>query len=592
VNQALRIVVLREVPEDEKLRQQWDALVDRITRPEVFYTYEWALAVQRAYAETLHPLLVWAYDETESLCGVAALAVPQDREASFLCATTGDYCDFIAESHKKPAFIEAVFGELRKLDIQQMALANLPVDSTTLAAMREAAGRHGYSCFARTAYVCAQVSFAKLERDKKGQPYAPGLKRLRRFEKAMGPQAPVRTVHHRSWESVEPFLPEFALAHVGRFLETGRISTLAEGRRRIFLAELAKLLAPHQWLVLSRMTAGEQPVAWHFGFRFHGSWFWYQPTFDSSVEKHWPGFCLLSQVIQDALEDPAMAILDLGLGSEAYKAKFANESRETLYVTMHGSSLRRAQTVLRYRAAEAAKAHPLTEKFAERTRQKIRAVGVRVRERGAKSALVSAMKRATRSIWAQDEVLFFEGPACPDLVAPSPNLRLLPIELRHLARAAMEYRDDESTMQYLLRAAGRLRNPAMKGYILAGEDGRPLHFAWTTAMNGFPCAELNTTLGASDDSVLLFDCWTPSTERGRGHYKDAIEGIGAIVREQGRHPWIFSAAGNSASLRGIERAGFQMRYSIIRRRLLGSERIRNRTIRVSETVATEVSARV
>jgi hypothetical protein len=440
--------------------------------------------------------------------------------------------------------------------------------------------------------VCAQVSFAKLERNKKGQPYAPGLKRLRRFEKSMGPQAPVRTVHHRSWESVEPFLPEFALAHVGRFLETGRISSLAEGRRRIFLSELAKLLTPHRWLVLSRMTAGEQPVAWHFGFQFHGSWFWYQPTFDSRVEKHWPGFCLLSQVIQDALEDPAMTILDLGLGSEAYKAKFANESRETLYVTLHGSSLRRAQTVLRYRTAEAVKAYPLTEKFAELTRQKMRALGVRVRERGVKGALISGMKRATRSLWAQDEVLFFEGPACRDTLAPSPNLRLLPIELRHLARAVMEYRDDVSTMQYLLRAAGRLRNTATRGYVLMGEDGRPLHFAWTTAMNGFLCAELNTTLQAPVDSVLLFDCWTPLAERGRGHYKDAIDGISAIVREQGRRPWIFSAASNRASLRGIDQAGFQLRYSMIRRRLLGSERIRTKTISVSEPVPAEVSARV
>lgn len=38
---------------------------------------------------------------------------------------------------------------------------------------------------------------------------------------------------------------------------------LAEGRRRIVHTELAKLLAPQQCLVLSRVTAGEQPVAWH-----------------------------------------------------------------------------------------------------------------------------------------------------------------------------------------------------------------------------------------------------------------------------------------------------------------------------------------
>ena len=56
VTEALRLVVLTEIPEDAELRQQWNALVDRVDRPQVFYTYEWSLAVQRAYSSTLHPL--------------------------------------------------------------------------------------------------------------------------------------------------------------------------------------------------------------------------------------------------------------------------------------------------------------------------------------------------------------------------------------------------------------------------------------------------------------------------------------------------------------------------------------------------------
>jgi len=40
---------LKEIPEDVNLRQQWNALVKRVDRPEVFYTYDWSLAVQRAY---------------------------------------------------------------------------------------------------------------------------------------------------------------------------------------------------------------------------------------------------------------------------------------------------------------------------------------------------------------------------------------------------------------------------------------------------------------------------------------------------------------------------------------------------------------
>ncbi len=95
--QKLRLVVLRQIPEDPHLRQQWNALVDQVDQPQVFYTYEWALAVQRAYSATLRPLLFLAYDEQASLSGVAALATtPAGDEASFLRATTGDYCDFLS----------------------------------------------------------------------------------------------------------------------------------------------------------------------------------------------------------------------------------------------------------------------------------------------------------------------------------------------------------------------------------------------------------------------------------------------------------------------------------------------------------------
>ena len=68
---TLRLVVLREIPEDAELCSQWDALVNRVDQPQVFFTYEWAVAVQRAYREKLHPLVILAYDDAGPLAGVA-----------------------------------------------------------------------------------------------------------------------------------------------------------------------------------------------------------------------------------------------------------------------------------------------------------------------------------------------------------------------------------------------------------------------------------------------------------------------------------------------------------------------------------------
>ena len=55
----------------------------QMEHPEVFYTFEWARAVERSYGSTTKILLVLAY-EGDSLMGVAALATDAaERQTSF-----------------------------------------------------------------------------------------------------------------------------------------------------------------------------------------------------------------------------------------------------------------------------------------------------------------------------------------------------------------------------------------------------------------------------------------------------------------------------------------------------------------------------
>ncbi len=358
----MRLVQLTEIPEDSDLRRQWNALVQRVSQPQVFYTWEWSLAVQRAYRAELHPLLFLAYDEEESLCGVASLAVDDDGHASFLCANTGDYCDFLSLPNDKAEFVGRVLGELRKRGIGHITLTNLPADSDSVAALREASTESRYRIFARTAYNCAQVSLRRLERRPgETQPVVPGHRLVRRKINALRRLAPARLEHANTIDEINPILSEFMDAHVARFQATGRVSNMARPERRMFLEELTKLLAEDGWVALTRLMSGDQAIAWNYGFQFHGTWFWYQPTFDSALERYSPGFCLLAMMVEEAAENPALDTVDLGLGAEEYKDKFANQSRETLYVTLRASVLRHVREIVRYRAAEVVKASPRVE---------------------------------------------------------------------------------------------------------------------------------------------------------------------------------------------------------------------------------------
>lgn len=359
----MRLVLLREIPEDAKLRQQWNALVQRIDGPQVFYTYEWSVAVQRAYGATLRPLVFLGYDAQDQLCGVASLAADaHGTSVSFLCATTGDYCDFLSLPADKPDMVAGVLSELRRQGLGSTTLTNLPADSDSVAVLQQCAMASGYHYFARTAYVCAQVSLSKLERRPgENKPVLPGKKMVRRSLNALGREAPVLLDHARTWEQINPILPQFTQAHVARFLATGRVSNLASPERRLFLEELTKLLAESGWVVLTRMMSGTNVLAWNYGLQFHGAWFWYQPTFDSALEKFSPGFCLLSKLVEEAAGNPDLNVVDLGLGAEEYKERFANQTRETLYVTLRASGLKHLQEILRYRTAEFIKKSPKVE---------------------------------------------------------------------------------------------------------------------------------------------------------------------------------------------------------------------------------------
>lgn len=584
----MHLVLLNEIPEDANLRQEWNGLVSHVPQPQVFYTYEWALAVNRAYKKTLPALLFLGY-EGDRLCGIVALASrPLSREASFLCATTADYCDFIAPLEHSQEFISLVLAELKTQGFTSITLANLPGDSNSAVEIRGAAKESGYHLFARTGYLCAQVALDRIEREQ-DKPVFGRARKIRRSLNSMSREAPLRLDHERSWDAIEPVLQEFVEAHVARFLATGRISNLARNERRAFLYELAKLLSQCGWLTLTRLLRGETAVAWNYGFQFEHTWFWYQPTFRTEMEKYSPGLCLLAKIVEEAAAAPAMTTVDLGLGAEEYKEVFANQSRRTLYITLRASPAQHAREIVRYSAARSVKAYPRIENWVRTALAAWQRAGDRAHRDGMISILRWLGRRVRDFFWSRTEVFFFSR---GNVLRTKPSAaRLLHLDLKVLAAAAAQYADDQSTCTYLLRTARLARQNDTDGFALIDGAGKFLHFAWIAPFDGFYLSELNHRVHApSTDCIMLFDCWTPPAFRGNGHYGAAVALIADSLLERGKRPWIFSAATNTASVRGLEKAGFQRRYSLITQRLFGWQTTVRQELKVNETIDEEVSA--
>ena len=109
------------------------------------------------------------------------------------------------------------------------------------------------------------------------------------------------------------------------------------------------------------MNVGNDPVAWNYGFQFAGSWFWYMPAFDHAFRRYYPGLCLLAKIVEEACEKPEINRVDLGLGAEGYKERFATGARQTLDFTISASTARHLKEIVRYHAVSAIKSAPPLE---------------------------------------------------------------------------------------------------------------------------------------------------------------------------------------------------------------------------------------
>ena len=357
---TLRITILRQIPEESPLLARWNELALQMERTQVVYTCEWALAVQAAYGAALKPLIFLGYDGNE-LAGVACLATdPSGQKVSFLTATTGDYCEFLSAARRRTEFVDAVFAELRKLNLGTLVLANLPVDSATPEALRAAARNHGFYLHMRPAYLCPEVTLGSPEQRQQFKTFVTKKRQYRRCVRELERRGSVTMTYLRSWPQIKAALPGFIKALLNRFQAHRRTSFLSTPERQLFMDELARRLSSNGMTFSILMVAG-QPVAWSFGFQYQEAWFLYQTTFDIDWEEHSPGYCLLGRILIEACDTSALERVDLGLGSEAYKEWFANSSRQTLYAALTTSPLRHVREAARYRVATEVKRSPRIE---------------------------------------------------------------------------------------------------------------------------------------------------------------------------------------------------------------------------------------
>lgn len=536
---------------------------------EVFLTYQWALAASRGFQKHLSTLLFLMH-EFDQLVGVVALAInPQSPQtAFFLTSSTADYCDIVSTPANRRGVLIALLEEIKKIGISDIVLANLPADSATVQELPEVAGTGRFYLSSRLAYSCGVVQLEGKDQREKILETVTGKSREKRAMKRLTSLGSVKVIHLTEPEQIGASLESIISAQISRFLASDRVSPLVGPDRRAFLRHLSDLLSQTGWLKISQLEIDGQPAAWNYGFRFGGSWFWYLPTFRMEYEGVSPGSCLLRLLVEEGARDASLRLLDLGLGDEPYKDRFANTVRQTRYVHLSRGFPRYLVSASRQLLAIAASRFP---RFANRlrgARSFCQRVTGRIQEVGFSTTAGQSIGRAVRSVASRDEVLLFES---PELQAPNdPAIQFVPLNRGHLVEASVLNPTDAHTLRYLMRCAKRMDEKDTAGFVLQDEAGRPIHFLWICHYDGFYLSEINHKLEPFDSSAaMIYECWTPVADRGRAYYAHAIRQAAEQLRREHRTAWIFSHARNVSSWHGIVKAGFAYRFSLVRHSVLG-----------------------
>ncbi len=564
----MRVTVLKEIPEDADLSEAWNNLVLAMETPEVFLTYQWALAASRGFQQNLSTRLFLVHN-SDQLVGVAALAIDPraPRAAFFLTSSTADYCDIVSAASDRKAVLVALLEEIHKLGLSDLVLANVPATSATLKELSSVAGSRHYYVASRTAYNCGVVQLGGEEDRETLLRSLANKGREKRALKKLTSLGAVKVIHLTDPEQIGISLESIVSAQISRFLASDRVSPLVGSERRNFLSQLSELLSASGWLKISQLEIDGRPVAWNYGFRFGGSWFWYLPTFQPEFEHVSPGSCLLRLLVEEGARDASLRWLDLGLGDEAYKERYVNNVRQTRYVHLSHGLGRHVLALGRQLLNIGVTRFPAVGSKVRDARDFCQSLASRVHETGLAATVRQSAQKALRSVASTDEVLLFEAAEVQS--SHGQDVQLNPLTREHLVEASISSAGDPETLRYLMRCARRLKDSAASGFLLQDAEGRPIHFLWIDAYEGFRIPEIGHILEpSSPNSAVIFDCWTPAAYQGRGHFLNALRLAVEKLQREGRMAWTFSDAKHPAALRGILRTGFHFRFSLVRRRRL------------------------
>jgi CelD/BcsL family acetyltransferase involved in cellulose biosynthesis len=568
----------------EQLSSHWVRLWEANVHREIFQDFGWIRAFWKAYGHKMSVCspVVW---QGEKVLGILPLVL-QDEALRFLGVPGADYNDLLCEDDIAADVLRIALEELLKLrsSWKNCTFENLSSQSLIVRHVRKLP--HYLRKHITLTFGCSCPTIVLGENRPKVITRLLRKESFRRHSNRLQKLGQLVFRHLESRAEIQAHITKFFKQHIERWAMTGRASHFLQQETRHFYEALVAELDPFHQLRFAVLELDGHPIAYHFGFELDKRFIWYQSTFDVAYWEYSPGEVLLGELLRYAREF-GLREFDLTIGGEAYKTRFANQSRENfvVYLDGHSNPIRsQLDQTVRHAQGGFRRVKQILERRT-RARRVIKQNALRIKTLFGRahhflrqeSLLRLGLRVATavirNAIWARDEMLFFSrtkyvlGTEAGLPTGPEGDLLISKGSLGDLAVLSFEnprFLDRTKLDEYRRRLRGG-------DQVYIGRQGTDVAVvAWLGARSEITAFELCPRCKMLLDSpaLLIYDCKSAPNLREHRVYEEVLAALAREAAIQGIDAFTHSSVLSGASRTKIEEVGFRLRHRMIHLRIL------------------------
>ena len=328
---ALQLRVYQEISDLQDLRPAWDDLLSKYPLATTFSTWEWLTCWWRAFGGNRQHLVLCAFDESNSLIGLAPFSLGHERHSGVSLrilrmmgdgSFDSDNLDLPVVPGFEEAFAQSVIWYLNKekshWDLCE--LNTLPVDSpaashlSRLAKVRRWAFSESFTASSAIQLPATWDAYLAMlsSEDRKNLP---------RYTRRLQNRHAMR-IYRCDANTFPECLESLYRLHQARWESVGEAGSFSSAQRRNFYWELSCSLLKRGWLELWVLELDSETVAVQFAFRYGDRVFQLQEGYDHRRSSDRPGYVLRGEVLKTLIRE-GVRVYDFLGGEDQYKARWA-----------------------------------------------------------------------------------------------------------------------------------------------------------------------------------------------------------------------------------------------------------------------------